>query len=270
MPNCRLLFPVCVLAGALIGCDEGVDPSGPFHGELIVNPNAGLLQEPPSAYKPAPAPTAQPASSAKPATPGDKLVRQAYDDLVNAIRDGEVELAIRAFESEQVAALKGDALDPIFATMELVDRIARRVDESRLNELLGPLRGVGVETVKVDLLDAQNGSASPNPTAVLLGPLAPTAALRFKLGPSGWKAQLEKPIEDADLAALQAYHTQLQDALNAILDWVRASANVDEAALKAAAAAAVRGEPLGLPEAAASEQDAPASAPSDPNDGESP
>jgi hypothetical protein len=180
-------------------------------------------------------------------------------DLVGSIRDTEVEFALRTFEPAHVAALTSDELNPLFANFETLTVIAERLGAGKAPGLLGALRGVGEEQLKVDLVDASNAGVTPNVARVLFGPKAAGPALKAKLGEKGWKFQLDAPLSEADVAAIRAYHEKLGDALLTISKYVRSADPLDEAKLKAAAEAALAGEPVDLPvpeEAPATQPDA--------------
>lgn len=278
MNRALVLLLTAVCAAGWLGCGGGEDSPSSHAGVLgqgsvpipAATPDPGILGDA-TQYQPAkppagsgPAAKAGGSVSARPEAGAAEVIQF----LVAAIRDMEADLALKAFEPDQVAVLTKDKLDPIYATLELVGEIAKELDETVINKVLGGLRGAA-EGPKVDTLDAQNASATPNVARVLFGPKAGGDALKLKKGPQGWKVQLEAPLTDADVAAIEAFHKALQGALNQMLDYARATKPLDEARLTEAAAKALRGDAIDLP-VAAGEKDAlaPADKPSDARDEE--
>jgi hypothetical protein len=225
----------------------------------------GILQDA-VAYQPAKAPGARSSGAApgtgKPgATGGDAgaQVRTLVNDLVSALKDKEVELALKCFNAEQIKALTEDRWEPLYTTLDLVDQIARRLGPGKADRLLGVLRGAGDTQPKVDALDADHASVTPNLATVLFGSVKQARAMSAARGPEGWKFQLDGPLTDADVEALAAFHKKLQAGLNQIIDWLDAAKKVDEAQLKTAVAQALQGEPITLeaPPSAEPEEKAP-------------
>ena len=190
------------------------------------------------ARPPAPAPVADPAAEA----------RSTTVDLANAIHDGEIELALRLFNTEQVKPLTAH-LDVIYATFEKMDLLQRllseKLDAVRAERLLGELRG-GAQEYKTDVLDAEHASVTPNPAALLFGPEKATPSLQLVRQKGEWKFQLQAALEDADVKAIKAYHEQLQAALDRIVAWVDARPTLEAEEVQAELVKARDGQALSI------------------------
>lgn len=182
--------------------------------------------------------------------PADKQVRGAVNGLVNAIKDGEVQLALRAFEPDQVKLL-GEKADDLFATFEKIDAltklVASKLDPGKADKLAARLRGGGDAAPKIELVDGEHAGVKPNLAAALFGPVKAAPSMQLVLRTGEWKFQLDAPLTAVDVEAIVKYHQQLQGALDSITDWVASAAKVDEAQLVAAVGKAVAGQPLELP-----------------------
>ncbi len=244
-------YLVVVLAVLPLGCGDGQENQrgyGPkFAGaSAVVDPGVLLdlttyqPQKPPQAAVPGAAPRDTEAGA-------DRAVRDLAEFLVGALRDGDVAYALRAFERAHVAVLTPEQLDLVFANLESIGKIAARLGTTEAARLLGGLYGPGDEPLKVDVVDAKNAGVTPNVARVLFGPALAGPALKAKLGDDGWKLQLERPLAEADVAGMLAFHEKLRDALLKIAGYVRATDSPDPALLKAAAAAALAGEAVDLP-----------------------
>lgn len=177
----------------------------------------------------------------------DVQVKAAVRDLVNALQDGEVELALRSFDPEQVQRLM-DKVDTLLNTFEKIDLLRRflekklQVDESQAEQLLAALHG-GEAELKWDILDAEHASISPNFSALLFGPKAtPTLQLARQAG--DWRFQLAAPLSAEDVDVIVAFHTQLQRDLDAVIDWVATAETVDTAQLSTLLTKALQGQPI--------------------------
>jgi len=182
----------------------------------------------------------------------DTQVKAAVRNLVNNLKDGEIEVVLRSFDAEQVAPLL-DKVDPLLNTYEKVGllqrHLAKKMEPAKAEELTAPLRG-GEANLKWEILDPNHASISPNLTQPLFGPKA-TPSLELVREGGEWRFQLAAPLTAADVEEILAFHQQLQKALDAIVEWVATSATVDEAQLQTLIGNALRGEPV-EPQATAS------------------
>lgn len=180
----------------------------------------------------------------------DTQVRRVVENLINAIKDGEVELALKCFEADHVTALSEDQYDVLFATFSkvggLLNLLSDKLDVSKAERLLGELRGSGAVEPKWDLLDADHASVRPNLALILFGPVKRAPSMAVGRQADGWRFQFDAPLTAADVEAILAFHAQLQDALDQIHDWVDASEKVDEAQLRTVLSQALAGEPIEL------------------------
>jgi len=265
-----LLASAAFLAALLCSCGQSRDESTPWNRTLgntsegaplpRVAPDLAILQDatayqPPKVTGTGAGGTGGPPAGAAPDT-GDTQIRTLVTDLTRAIRDQEVELALRCYAPEHVAAFTEEHWDPLYTTLGLVDQIARRLARSRLEHLLGYL--VGEEPApKWDLLDADHASITPNPGIILFGPAKAGQAASAVRDPSGWKLQLAAPLTADDLAIIAAFHKELQAALERIIEWLDANPNPDEARLRSALTQALQGQmpDLEAPPAAPSQQE---------------
>lgn len=242
------------LGGTLGGVKEGA-PLGPPIVDTGILQDATAYQPPRMAegfdavpeVRPTPLPERGGAGGAEAA------VRTAVANLVNAVRDGEVTLALRAFRSEDVRLL-AEQSELLFATFATLDTLGRHLkgsfDPTKISTWLAKVRGVGGDLPRWELLDPQNASVTPNPAALLLGPTKATPVLRLVLDSGQWRFRLDAPLTKADVDAIVAYHQELQEQLGRIIDWVARTSAVDEATLSAALDAAVAGQAVELPAAA--------------------
>jgi len=265
-----LLASATVLASLLWSCGESRDESTPWNHTLgntsegaplpRVAPDVAILQDA-TAYQPPKlagtatgdtggAPTAAAPDSA------DAQLRTLVTDLSRAIKDQEVELALRCYAPEHVEAFTEEHWDPLYTTLGLVDQIARRLARSKLEHLLGYLGG-DEPAVKWDLLDADHASITPNPGIILFGPAKAGQAGMAVRGPGGWKLQLTAPLTADDVTAIGVFHKDVQAALERIIDWLDANPNPDEARLQPALTQALQGQmpDLEAPPAAPSNED---------------
>jgi hypothetical protein len=265
MTSARRIFGIGLCVGwTLGGCGASQEPTrqdrsvgdvkeGAPLGRDVADP--GILAEA-SGYQPAKLPAGAEAPPAgrrldqgpkRPDTGAnaDTQVKAAVRDLVNALKDGEVELALRGFDAEQVAPLMGkvDTLLSTYAKVDLLRRhLAKKLDDPKVERLLGPLWG-GEAELKWEILDPDHASIAPNLTRPLFGPKA-TPTLQLVRQQGEWRFQLEAPLTAADADEIVAYHNQLQQGLDAIVDWVATSANVDEQQLQKLISAALQGQPV--------------------------
>ena len=262
-------FGVCA-AGLLCSCGESQDtalPSGRTLGGVkegapLGRPafDPGILQDA-TTYQPAKTPSSsaiarsatarvQPAAAAGGGGDAETQVKTTVRDLVNALKDGEVDLALRMFSSDEVGTLtaKVDVLLNTFEKADLLERLLRgklQLDDATVARLLGPLRG-GDATLKWDLLDAEHATLTPNPAAILFGPAKAPPALSLTRQGAEWKFQLGAPLSEADVDAIVSYHQQLQKSLDQIVDWLDTTGTKDEAEITANLEKALKGEPLEL------------------------
>ena len=264
-----LLLGTALLVGLLCACGEsqdqpaqqdrtlgGVKEGAPL-GAGATDP--GILQDL-STYQPPKLPGGGAAASsskdtrggATPAEAPDKQVRAAVVAFVNALKDGEVQLALRAFETEQVKLLS-EKSDELFATFERIDGLAKivgsKLDPTKAEKLAARLRGGGDAAPKIELVDGEHASVKPNVAAVLFGPTKATPSIPVVLRNGEWRFELDAPLTAADVEAIVKYHQQLQAALDSMSEWAAAAATVDEAQLVAAVGKALTGQPLELPAA---------------------
>jgi hypothetical protein len=215
----------------------------------------GILQDAAS-YQPAKLPAGQTGDLPRPARPVAPIpvadpaseARDTAAALVDALKDGEVELALRLFNAEQVKPLRAQA-DVIYATFEKIDLLQRllveKLDATRAERLLAELRG-GAAEPQTDLLDAEHASVAPNPALVLFGAEKTAPNLQLVRQKNEWRFQLQAELTDGDVQTIKAYHEKLQAALDRLMAWVDASPTVDEAQLQAELSKARDGRPLSI------------------------
>jgi hypothetical protein len=262
-------FGVCA-AGLLCSCGESQDKALPSsqtlggvkEGAPLGRPafDPGIMQDA-TTYQPAKtpssstivtsaAPTEKRAAAAEGGGDAEQQVKTMVRDLVNALKDGEADLALRMFNGDEVSALnaKVDALLNTFEKIDLLGRLMRdklKLDDATVVRLLGPLRGADTG-LKWDLLDAEHATLTPDPAAILFGPAKAPPALSLTRQGAEWKFQLGAPLSEADVDAIVTYQQQLQTALDQIIDWLDSTGTTDEAEITANLEKAVNGEPLEL------------------------
>jgi hypothetical protein len=264
-----LSFGVC-LTGLLCSCGESQDTALPSaktlggvkEGAPLVRPayDPGIMQDP-TTYQPAKMPTnatiarVSAPREEQPAAAGgggdaETQVKTAVRDLVNALKDGEADMALRMFNGDEVGALsaKVDILLNTFEKADLLGRLLRgklQLDDATVARLVGPLRG-DAAGLKWDLLDADHATLTPDPAAILFGPNKAPPALSLTRQGGEWKFQLGGPLSEADVAAIVTYHEQLQQSLDQIVAWLDTSGTTDEAEITGNLDKALKGEPLEL------------------------
>ncbi|MEW6251980.1 MAG: hypothetical protein AB1716_15165 [Planctomycetota bacterium] len=194
-------------------------------------------------------PGATPARPTARTTDAQVAVSRDFTQLVQFAHDGLGENALRMFNKEHVQLLT-EKLDVIAATFDKVEllrlRVAKLSGEDKADKLLEPLRPSPPADQKIELVDAEHASITPNPLMVFFGPSRTTPALRAALVEGEWKFELEQPLTAEDVAAIEAYHQQLQATLDQIDEWLAGAAGLDEAQLQGALTKAVQGEPVEL------------------------
>lgn len=203
----------------------------------------------------------------------DAQIREVVAFFINQIRDGDPGQALRVFNPEHVAALTEDNLDAIYGTLEtlyesLVPKLEDQLGGPQTEKLLGILGGDPESNLTWEIHDADNATVSPNPSTILFGSLqtAPTMVLTRQAGE--WKFQLEAPLTAEDVEAIVAYHENLREQLNKIIDWIYDAGTVDRAVLEEAVSQALQGQPVELPEVAAPEEAEPEAETAEPAAGE--
>lgn len=226
-------------------------------GRDVADP--GILADA-STYQPAKVPSSSEGAAGLRRSPGatakrsessgdaDSQIKAEVRNLVNALKDDDVKLALRSFDPEQVRPLMDKVnLNVLLNTYEKVALLRRHLEkklapeESKAESLLGPLRGSESE-LKWEVLDADHVSISPNLALPLFGPKA-TPTLQLARQGGEWRYQLEAPLTAEDVNAIVAFHGQLQKSLDALVEWVATSPTVDEDQLRALLAKALQGEP---------------------------
>ncbi len=227
----------------------------------------GILQDAAS-YTPAklPQPAADadgsfPSAGATPArreSDPEAEVAAAVADLVAALQDGEVELALRLFNTDQAKPLRelADVLYATFERIELLERlVAEKLGARRAAELVGVLR-VGAMEPKWELFGSDRASVTPNVACVLFGPAKAGTSMQLARQKTDWRFQLATPLAEPDIKAIRTYHEGLQAALDQLVDWVTAEATLAEQQLKAELGHALQGQPISVGEAGAAKPEA--------------
>lgn len=261
----RLLLGAGVCAtGLLCSCGESQEASPPFNrglggsslGAPLVRDVAdpGILQDP-ATYQPAraagmPGPRGKKGGAGAVAGDADTQIRTAVHDLLSAINDGEIELALKSFNPEHVKALSEDKYDVLFATVDkfgtLKATAEKKLDKAKVEALTAAFRGLGGGEPKIDKLDDEHATVTPNLARFLFGPVKMTPSMAIAKTPEGWKFQLDSPLTAADVEAVLAFHKKLQEALDKVIDWVNTQETVDAAQLQAAVVQALAGQPVDL------------------------
>lgn len=233
----------------------GVKEGAPLAPSFV---DPGILQDATTYQPPRLADAFDVAPAVRPALPSDRsgtgggeaAVRTALANLVNALRDGEVTLALRAFRGEDVRLLFEQS-EVLFVTCAKLDTLGRHLrgpfEPTKVDTLLAKVRGLGETLPNAEMLDPQNASVNPNPAALLLGPAKTTPTLRLAWDAGQWRFRLDAPLTKAEVDGIVAYHERLQEQLSDIIDWVARTPAVDEPTLRAALEAAVAGQPVELP-----------------------
>lgn len=273
-PRFTLALLVCVFLQA---CgeppDEPVDRLKPLgdvkEGAPLVHAvhDPGILQDP-SSYQPtqlsgdlaiqrraagADAGRAMGGAGGVPSAGSEEQIRIAIADLVNALKDGDIELALRSYDTEHVAALR-EQINELYSTFETRDTTLRSFLEAALDpiqadRLVGRMVGGGDVSPTYEILGPQSVSVTPNVALMLFGPQLAGPAMQLALTAEGWRFQLERPLTPADVTGIVSYHEQLRTALGEMIDWLSNEKDVSPAAVESALDNALHGRPLELPTA---------------------
>ncbi len=260
MVTIRLLIGAGLCATLwLCSCGESQAPAAPYSrilGNSSVGaplghdvPDPGILQDPAS-YQPTKGPGLAGKKGGK-AAAGDaeSQIRAEVHGLMSAIKDGDVELALRSYNAEQVKALspeKYDALFPTFSKLDLLKTaLEKKLDKTKVEQLLAPFRGPSGDP-KVDKLDDEHATITPNLALLLFGPVKMTPTMAIAKTPDGWKFQLDSPLSAADVDAIIAFHKKLQDVLDKVIEWLDKQETVDPNQLQTIVAQAAAGQPVEL------------------------
>jgi len=219
----------------------------------------GILQDPVS-YLPSKTPTEATVpkpekAAAKTGGDVDNQIKAAINRLIKALEAGNVEQALACFNPEQVAPLtETEPLEVLGHTFERLETLQRFVLEKFKPEGIPPqslvaaiqeTMGVGL---KWDVLeDGQNAVVEPNLAVMLLGPAAAEPSIRLSLQGDQWKFQLPAPLDEADVEQVLAFHRQLQQMLDNVIDYVDRSKTIDPQGLMAALMQMSQGQQLELP-----------------------
>lgn len=281
------------LGGLLCGCGESQDSDTRFgHVSGTTKEEAplagtvtdlGILQDPAS-YQPTKAPgsaglaprrsggaTDRSAGGAAGGGDAESQVRTVIEDLIAAIEDGEVMLALRLFNPEQVEPLTGDEVDTLYVTFEKIERLALSLEDklgqTRTEPLVRSLRGLGEAAPEWDIHDAEHASLKSNIALILFGPqkAEPTMALAKQDGQ--WRFQLDNPLSADDVATIVLYHDALQIAVDEVTDWIEAAERVNEETVGEILAKVLQGEPVELGDVSAGAEEAGAAQPEEKKEG---
>ncbi len=203
-----------------------------------------------TAYQPPRPPGASGVSLIGKAAAGDVhgQVLAAVGELVNALRSGQVDAALKLFRDEDVAALSAQ-MDALFKTCDQYDRLTNALREKlgagKLEQLPLP---ASIKEPKPTEQDEAHATATPNVTQILFGPErgAPTTAMLMVLEDGKWKFRLDKPLSAADVEAIVAFHQKVQSGLEKVMDWVDTHETPDVDQLTTALMQVMSGEAVTL------------------------
>jgi hypothetical protein len=178
-------------------------------------------------------------------------VRTLAQFLVNTIRDGDVDIALRAFNADDIAAISEDDIDRMYATFETIGDglgflLEERLGVQRARNLLSHLYGTVDLELRVEILDAQHATVAPRLTTVLFGPQVGGDTMIVEKRDGAWQFHFDAPLTAEQVQQIAAYHERLQEQINRIIDWIYDSESIDEAALTAALEQAGQGEEVNL------------------------
>lgn len=250
----------------------GGTPEGAPVGLATVD--TGILQDQ-TQYRPASFGGAGPAdagaSAAAAGADAAAAARELVTNLLNDIESGEVELVLRALEPDQIEPLAADT-EFLHRTYELFERLVRGLrqaeGEATAEKLSSGLRRRFAEALKIDPVDADSVTVSPNPLLVVFGPAKTPPVLTVRRHEDRWRVWLEAPLTADDVAAIRAYHEQLQKSLGALIEAMESGTLKESGALVAALVKAALGLELELPgpqeEKPVDQQPEPAGSPEEP------
>lgn len=260
--RCVLAVGLLVLA-TVVGCGEAQDTAS-VPARLAVADDAaplgpgavdpGILQDP-TGYQPAQPPTGEVAAGGStPAagggeTPADTATwaNTLAEDLVNFLRDGEVEMALGLFNPEHVAAVGDEALNALYNTADTLTRLSRTLEDKLGEDEARALMAIPRQTEvlpSVELVNPTQATLTPNAAGLLLGNVKESPSLIAEFQDGRWRLQLDGPLTADDVADIVAYHEKLRSALNEVIDWVEASDPIDVEQLRDALRNAAEGEPV--------------------------
>lgn len=264
----RFLLPASLcFALALCSCGKTQEPPPPFAETLGDTPygaplaptqaDTGILKDQktynPAAFGPGGGPAAAGGGAGTvAATDAATAGRELLDNLLNDMESGEVDYVLDAFDPAQVEVVRGDE-DFLYNTQDAYARLTRSLadalGDSSVEQLNSDLRKLVTDGLKVDPIDAQTVTITPNPLLIVLGPAKTTPAMTVALLDGEWHIRLEAALTTEDLDAMQAYHQKLQDTIYALVDALDSKAITERDAVYAALLTAATGGDVEIPTA---------------------
>lgn len=266
--QCSLRPLLCGVGLLLASCGESDESrrsasarlGGVSVGAPLASPRAdkGILADQ-TTYQPTPLPGLGPGGAGDGKEGGaasvEKDVRVAVLDLVKALEDSELELALRSFESAHVSALTNDDLSVIFTTLESFDTLRRtaadKLGPAAGQQVIRTMTNLGDAKPRIQTLDASHAGVTPNVALALLGPRHAGQTLAFALVDGVWKAQLDQPLAADTTPEIIQYHQTLQATLHKLSESVLGGGVSDARQLVELLKRAMQGEAIEVPAAAA-------------------
>lgn len=194
------------------------------------------------------------------ATPGDLeavagagasvAVRELLNNLLDDMESGEVAFVLGIIAEDQLGPLLDD-YDFLYSTAELYERLtnvlADTQGDSAAKRMTADLRKLVTGPLKIDAVDENTATVTPNPLWILFGPSQASAALTIVQADGEWMARLDTPLTPDNVDRIRQYHEQLQEALDLLIEAVDNEGIKGRTAVYEALLRIAQGRELGLP-----------------------
>lgn len=144
-------------------------------------------------------------------------VQELVNTLLKAMKSIDVNTILDSFVAEDVAALR-DQADVLFSTTEKMQQMRTSLvgkfgEEAVSHGEAEDIKKIA-DAVRIEVIDADNASITPNFLLPILGPTKGISALAARRVDNAWKLSL--PISADDAAGILAFHKVLARALDSV------------------------------------------------------
>lgn len=229
MLKTRLTAGVCMSAAILLaGCNKSYDTPSPYNkplgGEAMAVPTARTVSDPgiikdQTRYIPA-----NTGGVGGPMFSGNERqqIETFRDQLYEAYEQGDAIALLEMFNPDQVAAWS-DNSDELFARCDMHEALYEAITRKGMTAVVGnikdSMRAELTSNDTIDPLDADNATVTPNVVAGILGPKATPVMRVLRVG-GEWKVNLEAPLGDGEVTAIEAFNARVQEALSALVELI--------------------------------------------------
>ena len=235
MRRARLILACGACLALMLGsCGKSQEPPGrgaqtlgeTSDGAPIAPPysDSGILQDQlqyrPASFTGGGAPGSRESAAAAGAE-ATHAVRELVVNLLNDLESGEVGYVLDAFDPEQIEPLRADD-EFLWNTQEayafVTRALAAKFGDLSVEQLNRDLRKLVTEALRIDTVNADTATVTPNPLLIVLGPESVKPAMTVARTAGEWKIRLEAALSADDVARIIQYHKALQEKLYEIGD----------------------------------------------------